>query len=568
MGKVIGRMPANESERYVCRRLAELSPDDWMIVPSRHYTIREKLRNGREIIRDGEVDAIVLVPEMGMVILEVKGTREVEVDDEGNWWRCYPDGGREKIRKGKLPHEQACKNMHNLAKQLLPMELGSEDFPGNYAWLVVYPRGRVRGALDLIEKGLVIDAPKMDGIIRSCRRALSDRAVSDIGHRFNAETVRRVKEILCYGRFHLTPVDAADEVEDDQRRIEELTQQQFAVLRGLLDWPSLTVAGPAGSGKTVIAIWHLQGALSEEKRAMYVCFNKNLPSHLEKLNPELSGKLWSIDRFFTRMANRAVPSDIDSQDRSQYFREDLPGFALDRFGLGEVGPGYDLIIIDEGQDFSETQLLVLRELLVEGGQLVIFADRRQDLFRAAQVSQYPTDAYFSLSYNCRNTAKINDAANGLTGANPRIDSMPGVPDGVSPEVIIAADRTTMAKEAWRLASQWHTQDGVVMLSPYRLENSCFANLRHGHGLSLSENLDAMSSGDEIYFSTVRSFKGLEASAVILVDAMRPSENDRSVFRIEDLYVACTRARARLAIICPNQEAGNWYQGMTRKASGL
>ncbi len=62
----------------------------------------------------------------------------------------------------------------------------------------------------------------------------------------------------------------------------------------------------------------------------------------------------------------------------------------------------------------------------------------------------------------------------------------------------------------------------------------------------------------VYFSTIRSFKGLEAGLVVLVHAEKPGASQS--FSIEDLYVACTRARSRLAIIAGSESAYQWYSG--------
>jgi hypothetical protein len=58
------------------------------------------------------------------------------------------------------------------------------------------------------------------------------------------------------------------------------------------------------------------------------------------------------------------------------------------------------------------------------------------------------------------------------------------------------------------------------------------------------------------FSTIKSFEGLKANQVILFRADLP---DRSqAFASEHLYVACTRATGRQAILVSADEAGNGF----------
>jgi superfamily I DNA and RNA helicase len=82
-------------------------------------------------------------------------------------------------------------------------------------------------------------------------------------------------------------------------------------------------------------------------------------------------------------------------------------------------------------------------------------------------------------------------------------------------------------------------------------------------LELSEELVDMGRSGKVYFSTIRSFKGIESPAIILIDADIPSDAHGSAFRMEDLYVACTRPTARLAIISSNASAVEWFSQSAR-----
>ena len=96
----------------------------------------------------------------------------------------------------------------------------------------------------------------------------------------------------------------------------------------------------------------------------------------------------------------------------------------------------------------------------------------------------------------------------------------------------------------------------MFISPFRLANTCVDTLRRGHGLELTEDIRNLGRPGFVYFSTIKSFKGLEAQQVILRHADVP---DRSqAFASEDLYVACTRATGRLAILVSTEEASNWF----------
>ena len=84
-------------------------------------------------------------------------------------------------------------------------------------------------------------------------------------------------KFLVNGNFIVEPTDTELESEGTTaHQVENLTEQQFAALKGVFELRDVGVIGPAGSGKTLLAIWRLQAALDEGKSAIYVCFNKAL----------------------------------------------------------------------------------------------------------------------------------------------------------------------------------------------------------------------------------------------------------------------------------------------------
>ena len=88
MASVLGVAPTNEAERKVLKQLQQQLPEDWIVLPSVSWALRQ---NG--YVRDGEADFVVLVPNQGLVVLEVKGTKEFEVREDGRWYRKDPKQG-------------------------------------------------------------------------------------------------------------------------------------------------------------------------------------------------------------------------------------------------------------------------------------------------------------------------------------------------------------------------------------------------------------------------------------------------------------------------------------------
>lgn len=555
MPRILGSTPADKWERNVIAQLKQQLPDDWVVISGVAWS-RRGPTTGYTYVRDGQADIVVLVPSLGMVILEVKGSKGFRIGEDGRWYRLGPYG-EEAI--STPPPDQASSNMHEL-KDLVKQKGPWTDFPGLHAYAVVYPQGKLEGQpptnLDLTT---IVQATQMNQLRGRLVEALEARGPRATGARFTPAVLAEVSRLLTSQPFSVVKVDTPLDVRHDIDGVELLTRQQFAALQGIFNLPRVAVTGPAGSGKTVLAMWLLQAMVEQGKRAAYVCYNTDLATMLRRKHPELANSIDNVDRMFRRVAQTAgtlPPQRTIQQDATRFFRDELPGLVFDDVVDWPAERRYDAIIVDEGQDFGDTQLLALLEMLPgDGGTYVHFADQRQDLFRPMTSGSVGAEVQFTLKHNCRNTERINAHTNRLL-AGQAIPSMPGVPSGVDPVVKFCKDSGVMAAQAWQLAREWHVEGGsVVILSPHRLDNSCMAAATKGHGLRLVEEVELLGVGENVYFSTIRSFKGIEAASVIVVDVDVPQEE--SSFRIEDLYVACTRPTARLALLAKTRDATSW-----------
>ena len=84
---------------------------------------------------------------------------------------------------------------------------------------------------------------------------------------------------------------------------------------------------------------------------------------------------------------------------------------------------------------------------------------------------------------------------------------------------------------------------IAVLSPYSQPKSAAAQVA-----SLTTDLATWRKSQAPLFSTIRSFKGLEASAILLVDL--PEFDEKAATRT-DVYVALTRAKNELRIVTTN-----------------
>lgn len=536
MPRIIGNLPADRWENEVLKALKNQLPDNWVVMPSVKWTLA---KNG--YVRDGEADFVVLAPDSGLVVLEVKGSKAFMVDEDGKWKRKQDDETWVSLKES--PPEQAMRNMHDLLGVLMERNKWKE-FPGRFSYIVVYPQGEALSLPAMFDESTIGTRRHMNQLTSRLRNSLEKRGGTGRAAQFTSQVVESVIDDLKNRQFQIQKVDTGEDVVSDMGKIEQLTRQQFASLKGLFQLPSVAVIGPAGSGKTVLAIWRLHALVEQGLRCIYVCYNRTLANILRLRNPDHAEFIWNVDRLFLELC----PDSRHRVGQDDFHREVLPSLVMDR---SDEVVKYDAIIVDEGQDFSEEQVIALLELLSDEGEWAFFADWKQDLYSAGKGVPIGAEVIFHLHYNCRNTVKINDASNRYV--NTKVESMPGMPVGVSPMVESTSDQV---KRAWEIAKQWSGEGPMAILSPFKLENSAMKGQKSGHGLSLSTDIEDLGKKDTVFFSTIKSFKGIEATSVIVVDVGIPGEH--IAFTDEDLYVACTRATTRLALISSKKEVVNYY----------
>ena len=99
-----------------------------------------------------------------------------------------------------------------------------------------------------------------------------------------------------------------------------------------------------------------------------------------------------------------------------------------------------------------------------------------------------------------------------------------------------------------LRSLLHNEDvapeQIVVIGPAAKDRGSLSEVTDIDGVPLVSSAEKWRDGNGILVTTARSFKGLEAEIVILYDLGGFSR----LFRLEDLYVACTRAKVLLIAI--------------------
>ena len=318
----------------------------------------------------------------------------------------------------------------------------------------------------------------------------------------------------------------------------------------------MLISGPAGTGKTMLAMDQCRKLKAEGYNVLYLCYNKLIANYVRK-NFELEKQYIDVSTLHSFLMKKTGETEIED---ANFFTDILPNKFID--GIDEYMPDnekYDVLVVDEGQDLMNTVSVLCLEGMVKGGlsegRWTIYYDKNQNIFGKYEELQDIYDelekygaSCNALSVNCRNTKQIatgNWYATNITQAS--IMKADGEVVGYHKYDSKAAEKTDVLKLIRRLLSEGISRNDIVILSPYRMdnENSCLynASIPSDIGEIRLNEFNKLDSDEFIRFYTVKAFKGLEARVIVYIDIEGFEEDDERLLN----YVAMSRARTLLEV---------------------
>lgn len=532
----------DHSERRVLEALSDLD-DSWRIFRDLQWRDLE----GKKIGRSGEIDLIIFHPELGILIIEVKGGG-VRAEN-GEWFYVSMFDGSEK-KMDMSPFEQARRNHYYPYNKLKGSAIG-HDFLKSTAFThtVWFPviTWNADIPVEVPHGGFILDSRHLQNPSKHLRKILSQAAPKSVS--WNSKQIDSLIRVLAPEVNLMPPFGAVLGTIKD--RLFKMTEGQISVLRSLRKQKRLIIEGCAGSGKTLLAVRLAHEHLNEGKRVLFTCFNKNLAEYVAS---EFQGyeriDAVNFHELVRRLCDKhSIPyNPTEEEDKRRHFFDVESADLLEKASQF-VAPKYDTIIVDEALDFKETWWIALESLAVKEFSYYIFYDRNQNLYNENEKWAPPFDAEpIVLDTNVRNTKPIGDFA--LKVGNIHDETEYAVTEGPKPEVKHYSDVNEIPSLLKRLVDdllgkQKVSPDEIVLLSPYRYDSK-----RLGIKQMVDEHqnfftTDMVKKGQgKIRIGTIQAFKGLEADVVVLfgidgsIHACRPA----------NLYVGATRARAMLWVV--------------------
>lgn len=515
--------------------------DGWIVLHSLGLSHHETLLFG-------EIDFVVLAPGLGIFCLEVKGGR---VSRENGYWTFTNRYGKTN-RKARGPFDQAREGMFSLINELkkrLPKDIPITNLLFGYG--VIFP-------------DIVFDVcdPDYDLVQVWDRRAIEQSSISIFIKRLSSYT--QTNQVRIYGNTKRReypsrqqvkaiadalrgdfdrPMLLSTRLEEAERKLDQMTREQFRVLDMFRDNPRLVVEGTAGTGKTLLAVEMTRRALENGERVALFCFNAKLGDWLKGRFEGMNTKDSFIGTFHAFMLSKV--RGRPHEPSSRYFTDELPSKLLE--AIGQEGAKFDRIIVDEAQDLiRDAYLLVFDGILRNGfdeGRWTMFGDfGEQAIYQLGQtregllasVDDFATNARARLTVNCRNTRNIGDTAQlicGVESAYPA-DAVKGPPVTYVQWETEADEIDELSNQIRKTLAEGVSANDIAILSTRAIDESVAS--------AVIPSIAASSSGFAIPAYSIASFKGLESKVIMLVDC-------DSYANLSLYYVGITRARVMLYI---------------------
>ena len=507
----------------------------------------------------GEIDFVVIVPRKGVLCVEIKAHNKIKREN-GLWYY-----GSSSIGDARGPFKQAAEAMHSIRKKV------SKRFPelaNVLFWsAVIFPYLDFNINSDEWHSWQVIDRRQLSRssigelILNVFNNAHQFLKTTPAAKWFNPENkepdLEQCNRICNYLRPDFEFFESLESRVN--RRNEELklyTQEQFEALDSMELNDRVIFSGPAGTGKTLLAMEAVRRNVCRGNKVLFCCYNRLLATWLNEqvgsiIEPDSIGTLHKI-----MLSVSGLTPPIHAT--KEFWERELPDKAIEALLVNDSDKNkYDILIIDEAQDLMKNDYLDFLDLWLIGGlragKWIMFGDfEKQAIYSSSSTeldsilkSRLSNYATYSLRVNCRNRPRVAELVHLLGGLNPKYSKVRRPDDQVEPSIIPYKNenqqQTKLVSIIDMLVKDGYTNSEIVILSPRSDEYSTASKIKH---TSITFNPIKSNHKDSIGFCTIHAFKGLEAPVIIVTDIEEiGSENAKSL-----LYIAITRSLERLFIL--------------------
>jgi hypothetical protein len=515
------RKTESHAELRVYGALAKQLPRGW--------TAWHSLRMRRSGAADCEADFVIADPGRGLLVLEVKGGHIEQRD--GHWYS-------NKHPLAKAPRDQAKDFVHVLLDRLkaigvAPPACGvATAFPDT-----PFSNQPTEGDLD----GCVLGQQDLAWFDKALNRVMV-LALPE-GKKPKGKWIDAVHAL--WSENWVPRLNLGDAAGARREELLRLDREQWEILQGLEENQRVLIEGGAGTGKTILAHASARRLAEQGRKVLLLCFTEALAHWLSGENPHPNLTVRPIKRYAVELLEQAGETVV-LQDSAEFWREATLRAIYD--ALAVVQPGWDAVVVDEGQDLTADDWDLIAELSRER-RLWAFYDTEQAFWRDRRVREelFTTRYRLTKAYRCpkeietlagwylgraADAALIGEAVKSETIAVRGCPSRTSVPEKIGTEIDKLLRDGLKPEEIAVLSLRGKAESGSVIHAD-RLGN---------HRVVRADDPEATR---HVIAETFLRFKGLERPAIVVTDIHLAHEKQDYPRR---MYIALTRALASVRIV--------------------
>ena len=543
------------SEKSVKSLLRENLSDDWHIFQGIPLDTKRA---------DGEIDFLLLHKSVGAIVLEVKGGKietELNNDNVAQWYSINTQNVKNKI---KDPYLQALDQSYKLSNYIKNTKTLMYNM--NIVSAVAFP--------DI--KELNVETPYINSLNTLTSRKFNEDLEKNLlkllrNKNRTPHSEKFFNQLIKYLEVEFSAEESLfSKIKSTELELNRITEEQFMVVQGLESNKKLYIQGPAGSGKTLIAINFVKRMLANGDTVIFLCQTANLGTYLAEIfigssNSKLFvGNIFSVEKNIESTIDAQADFGLSSEQEQKYKKlmTDKEEWLIENTVKGKrkkieffieniyryldiLNVTVDHIVIDECQDFETGWLenLELANTYNPEGKFYMFGDPGQSSITNWKPSfDSPS---FKLTKNLRNSEEVNEFINKFFKTESKSSN---IRSGFEVELVVLNSNEQHEQDK-EIANKLPELLSNLTSKEVELNQIVILCLKQGH----SEKINNLTYKDKKLYEyedlTVDSclrYKGLEKDvAIVLLPDWYIYDKDRFLSQV---YTGITRPRSMLKVI--------------------
>lgn len=315
-----------------------------------------------------------------------------------------------------------------------------------------------------------------------------------------------------------------DTAKETDKMIHAATEEQMTMILTIESNDRVVCSGPAGSGKTLIAVDIALKALYDGLKTCFLVRNKHFALYIRNIIGGSGVDVLSIDEGFSSLKK------------------------------------YECVIVDEGQDLMTYACLEkfenLLEFSLDQSKIYWFMDENNQSNLYSDYENIVFEEYFKnypffrvlLTRNCRNPVEIIKDTNAITGTK-LIGKVEGYSEKTKHLKIKNDNKEKHANALIKVINEFYENNihpsDIAVISLTNRDESCVNNIPSSENNLLADFNSSYKGMTQVKFFDVLGFKGQEVRFVILIDIY--ADIDKSKLR-NLFYTGLTRAKTAAVVI--------------------